>query len=295
MVAFKFVLYEGILRGCRLAARVTEGVRVARTLQQQHPVTPGDAGWKHTSLPRTPCHTGRRGMKTHKSSKNTLFHRATRNANTPVLQENPVTPRDAEWKYTSLPRTPCYIGRRGMKRQQSSKNTLLHRATRNEKTEVFQEHPVTPGDAEWKDRSLPRTPCYTGRRGMKRQKSSKNTLLHRATRNEKTEVFQEHPVSPGDAECKHTNVTRTPCYTGRRGNENIHVFQGRFVPNNTLPPAGRPPSAQLDVASATFFIKKRKKPKTATPWTLKWGHWTTIFFVTCLLEVSCINIYGKWE
>ena len=268
---------------------------------QEHPVTPGDAEWKHTSLPRTPCYTRRRGMKTPKSSKNTLLHRATRNENTQVFQAHPVTPGDAEWKHASLPRTPCYTGRRGMKRQKSSKNTLLHRATRNEKTEVslprtpcytgrrgmkrqksskntllhratrnentqvFQAHPVTPGDAEWKhaslprtpcytgrrgmkrhksskktpatpgdaewkDRSLPRTPCYTGRRGMKRQKSSKNTLLHRATRNENTQVFQEHYVTPGDAEWKHTSVTRTPCYTGRRGMKTYMSFKDTLSP-----------------------------------------------------------------
>ena len=144
----------------------------------EHPVRQGDAEWKHTSLPgdaerkhtrllRTPCYTGRRGMKTHKSSKNTLLHRATRNENTKVIQEHPVTPGDAEWKHKSHPRTPCYTGRRGMKTHKSSKNTLLHRATRNENTKVMQEHPVTPGDAEWKRKSHPRTPCYIGRRGMK--------------------------------------------------------------------------------------------------------------------------------
>ena len=65
------------------------------------------------------------------------------------------------------------------------------------------------------------------------------------------------------------------------------------------------PVRHLDLATPAFYTYrknpkcyhtvwgKRKKPKTATPWTLKWGHWTTIFFVTCLLEVSCINIYGK--
>ena len=163
------------------------------------------------SLPRTPCFTGRRGMQTHQCYKKTLLHRATQNENTQVFQEHPVTPGDAEWKDSSLPRTPCYTGRREMKRQKSSKNTLLHRATRNEKTEVFQEHPVTPGDAEWKDRSLPRTPSYTGRRGMKRQKSSKNTLFHRATRNANTPMLQEHPVTPGDAEWKHTCLSRTFC------------------------------------------------------------------------------------
>ena len=199
-------------------------------------------------------------MKTHKSSKNTLSHRATRNENTQVFQEHPVTPGDADWKH------------------KSSKNTLLHRATRNENTQVFQEHPVTPGDAEWTDSSLPRTPCYTGRRGMKRQKSSKNTLLHRATRNEKTAVFQEHPVTPGDAEWKDRSLPRAPCYTGRRGmrthqcykntllhwatrNENIHVFQGHLVPNNTLPSA--------DDASATFLIKKGRSQKRLHHW-----HWS---------------------
>ena len=110
-------------------------------------------------------------MKKNTSSKNTLLHRATRNENTKVIQEHPVTPGDAEWKH------------------KSSKNTLLHRATRNENTKVIQELPVTPGDAEWKHKSHPRTPCYTGRRGMKTHKSSKNTLLHRATRNENINAF----------------------------------------------------------------------------------------------------------
>ena len=101
----------------------------------EHPVSPGDAV-EHTSLLRTPCHTGRRGVKTHKSSKNTLLHRATRK-NTHVFQEHPVTPGDAEWKHPSLVRTPCYTGRRGMKTPKSCKNTLLHRATRNENTQVL--------------------------------------------------------------------------------------------------------------------------------------------------------------
>ena len=133
----------------------------------EHPLTQGDAEWKHTSLLKTPCYTGRRGMKKNTSSKNTLLHRATRNE-----------------KKTSSKNT-CYTGRRGMKTHKSSKNTL----TRNENTKVIQEHPVTPGDAEWKHKSHPRTPCYTGRRGMKTQKSSKNTLLHRATRNENINAF----------------------------------------------------------------------------------------------------------
>ena len=165
----------------------------------EHPVTPGDAEWKHTSHPRTPCYTGQRGMKTHKSCNNTLLHRATRNENTQVIQEHPVTPGNAEWKHTSLLTTPCYTGQRGMKTHKSSNNTLLHRATRNEK-----------------HTSLPRTPRYTGRRGMKTHTSSKNTLLHSATQNENTDVFEEHPVTPGDAEWKHTSLLRTPRYTGRR-------------------------------------------------------------------------------
>ena len=128
----------------------------------EHPLTQGDAEWKHTSLLTTPCYTGRRGMKKNTSSKNTLLHRATRNEKKRLLR-TPVTPGDAEWKHTSHPRTPW----RGMKTQKSSKNTLLHRATRNENTKVIQELPVTPGDAEWKHKSHPRTPCYIGRRGMK--------------------------------------------------------------------------------------------------------------------------------
>ena len=143
--------------------------------------------WFVAHLVEHPFHTGQRGVKTHKSATNTLSHRATRK-NTQVCYEHPVTPGDAEWKPTSLLRTPCHTGRRGVKTHKSSKNTLLHRATRKN-TRVFQEHPVTPGDAEWKHTSVVKTPCYTGRRGMKTHKSCNNTLLHRATRKENTQVL----------------------------------------------------------------------------------------------------------
>ena len=55
------------------------------------------------------------------------------------------------------------------------------------------------------------------------------------------------------------------------------IFWRHLDLNNTLPSADRPPSAQL-VAPSVAFQKKTKKTKTASPCTLQWSHWTTIFY-----------------
>ena len=115
---------------------------------------------------------------------------------------------------------------------------LLHRAVRTQQGTLSEaarkktDAPCYTGSADTK-----KTPCYTGRRGHKR-----DTLLHQAAR-----TPTRDPVTPGSAD-----TDNTPCYTGRRGHQQRtlshratrketthHVTPGSTERNNTPCHTGR--------------------------------------------------------